>query len=156
MSWHENCQIEGDLQDFDYTAYYAGKETDVLKAAGFQKSPAKMIAIREALRVNVPIAVNRQIPDGEAQLLDHSLLSAQIREWNKSGCYKMAIFEKRFDPIYKLILWKDHRMRAGDSFYNSWKHGNLTAKELLRQEEEELQRKLQSGLPGMTPRRQEA
>jgi hypothetical protein len=55
MSFFEKDIIIGDLEDFDYTAFFSNKNSGVLMAAGFQKDGREMSIIRETIRVNLHI-----------------------------------------------------------------------------------------------------
>lgn len=55
MNYFEKSVIEGDLDDFNYTAYYANRTIGVQKAAGFQKKDNAMSIIREAFRTSIPV-----------------------------------------------------------------------------------------------------
>ena len=55
MNYHELIVTEGDLNSFDYMAYYVNKGIGVMKAAGFPKKAKDMQVLRECIRTNIPI-----------------------------------------------------------------------------------------------------
>lgn len=62
MSFFEKDIILGDLEDFNYTAFYTNKESGVLMASGFQSNGQDMQIIREAIRLNLSIEPDPDAP----------------------------------------------------------------------------------------------
>ncbi len=142
MNFFEKDIILGDLDDFDYTAFYSNKESGVLMACGFQKDDQDMHIIREAIRVNLHIEPDPEMPTlfndlKVSNLLKKIKVATIDKVFKKSGSYKPLIFEERYNPIEKMILWTDTRMRMGDAYYNFWEHGRLTPREAMRRKEAE-------------------
>jgi hypothetical protein len=142
MNYFEDKVIEGDLKDFNFTAWYVKKNMGILRAAGFQKKANDMSIVREALRTAVQVHPDMENPLGFSKI-DIPDLEKRIRAFNKSGCYRKIFWDQRFEPVTELILWDDQKMRMGDAYFNFWEHGYLTAGELMRREEAEQMRKLE-------------
>ena len=109
MCYFEKDIILGDLNDFNYTAFYSNKRSGVLMASGFQKDGEDMNIIREAIRLNLHIE-----PDPDAPTIFNDVQIYNIlkkikvafcnKTVKKSGCYKPLIFEQRYTPLDKMIL----------------------------------------------------
>lgn len=140
MSITDRIFTDGDPFSFNFTTYYANKKLGILRAAGIQATDNHMAILREAIRTNVPIEPDPANPIMFSNI-DVNEVEMTIRELNKSGCYKTEIWEQRYDPIYKLVLWDEGRMRMGDTHYNFWEHGRLTPMEKLRREDEQIRKK---------------
>ena len=140
MSITDRIHTDGDPYSFNFTTYFANKSLGVLRAAGIQSTPNHMAILREAIRTNVPIE-----PDPTNPILfshiDISEIEYAIRQIGKSGCYKQEIWEQRYDPVYKLVLWDQGRMRMGDTHYSFWEHGRLTPAEKMRREDQQMNSK---------------
>ena len=62
MSFFEKDVVIGDLDGFNFTAYYSNKSSGVMMAAGFQKTDKEMNIIREAIRLNLYIEPDPDTP----------------------------------------------------------------------------------------------
>jgi hypothetical protein len=62
MNFFEKHVVEGDLNSFDFMAYYINGGVGVRKAAGFTKEGRDMQVIREALRTSLPVGGDPEAP----------------------------------------------------------------------------------------------
>lgn len=62
MNYFENLVIEGDINSFDFMAYYKNQGVGVKKVAGFTKDGKTMQVLREAIRTNIPIGGDPEAP----------------------------------------------------------------------------------------------
>lgn len=62
MNYFEEMVTEGDLNSFDFMAFYLNKGVGVMKVAGFPKEAKDMQVLRECLRTSIPIGGDPENP----------------------------------------------------------------------------------------------
>lgn len=62
MNYFEEMVTEGDLNSFDFMAYYLNKGIGVMKAAGFPKQAKDVQVLRECIRTSIPIGGDPENP----------------------------------------------------------------------------------------------
>ena len=147
----ENTFADGSLESFDWVSYALNSHIGIQRALGFAgRHPRRFQVLREGLRVAIPelTQLDFRVDSGG---VDVASIEKSVKELGKSGCYRPAIFEERFNPLDRLILWDELRMRMGDAYYNFWEHGQLTPGEYMRRQERENDRRMQELASAMQP-----
>lgn len=139
----ENTFSDGQLDSFDWVSYSLNSHIGIQRALGFSsRHPRRFQVLREGFRVAIPelTELDFRVDSGG---IDVAAIEKSVKAKGKSGCYRSAIFEERFNPLDRLILWDELRMRMGDAYYNFWEHGQLTPGEYMRKQEKENDRRMQ-------------
>lgn len=62
MNYFEEMVTEGDLNSFDFMAFYLNKGIGVMKVAGYPKQAKDMQVLRECIRTSIPIGGDPENP----------------------------------------------------------------------------------------------
>jgi apoptosis-inducing factor 3 len=139
----ENTFSDGSFDSFDWVSYALNTQIGIQRALGFSgRHPRRFQVLREGLRVAIPelTELDFRVDSGG---VDVAAIEKSVKALDKSGCYRTAIFEERFNPLDRLILWDELRMRMGDAYYNFWEHGQLTPGEYMRRQEKDNDQRMQ-------------
>jgi len=109
---YDKVHIEGNPGDLDFTAIYSKKGYAFgALISSSQKNRANVFA--EGMRYGFI----EKVDDFTERLITWEGIEQKLKEDPKYRCFNNEIYNVRFEPIPKLILWKT-RDKMGDVYYN--------------------------------------
>ncbi|KRX10397.1 Rieske [2Fe-2S] iron-sulfur domain [Pseudocohnilembus persalinus] len=127
--WNE-AHIIGSIKDWDFVVVYSFYDS-IIAAAGTPSQTKNMNILNEAFRLEI-LPSFKDLKDGKVNINN---LENIIRSQKRSGCFKEGLYNVRYDPYNKDVIWQNRDKTS--EYYNFYEQG-LTPVENKMDEEQHI------------------